>query len=430
VSVTEQNLWSPALDDPYLASMNYLNQIVLSYPDAISLAAGRPDNRFFDWPETKEAVDRFTEHLMAVESKTRAEIHALWGQYGKTTGLICEPIAEMLAKDEHIEVDPDAILVTVGAQEGMTLLVNGMCDPTRDVIIMTDPSYVGMVGAAKIRGVEVVTIPRGATGPDLEALETAITETEARGKRCKLYYEIPDFHNPTGTQMTLEERHALLALAEKRDFLIAEDNPYGLFAYEAEIMPTLKSLDTHRRVIYLGSFSKTLFPGLRLGYLVVDQKLDGFAGYPLAERLSRAKSMITVNTSALIQAFAGGMLLARDYSLRAHVAPRVAVYRRKRDVLLAALAEGVAAHPSLADKVSWTEPAGGFFMTVTAPMVIDDRAVIEAARDFGVIVCAMSLFRLDGVPEHRIRLSFSFVDEDALAEGARRLIRYLAHAVG
>ena len=429
MSDTENSLWSSALDDPYLASMNYLNQIVLRYPNAISLAAGRPDDRFFDWSETQHTVDAFTDHLIAETGQSRAEVTALWGQYGKTTGLICEQIAKMLWVDETIAVDPESILVTVGAQEGMALLIMGMCDPARDVIVMTDPSYVGMVGAAKIRGVEVVTIPRGETGPDLAALTEAIRATEARGKRCKLYYEIPDFHNPTGTQMTLAEREALLEMAEAHDFLVVEDNPYGLFAYEAEVLPTLKRLDRQRRVIYLGSFSKTLFPGLRLGFLVVDQRVPGREGFPLAERLSRAKSMITVNTSPLVQAVAGGMLLASDYSLRTHVKDRVRIYSRKRDVLHETLAEEVAKHQRLRELLRWTRPAGGFFMTVQTPMVFDDTAVVEAARDFDVIVCPMSMFRIDGAPERRIRLSFSHASEAQIAEGARRLVRYLVNAI-
>jgi len=418
---TEQTLWTPAVDDPYLSSMNYLNQIAIEYPEAISLAAGRPDDRFFDWDEYRGMVDRFTDWYMDRHGVSRKKAMATWGQYGKTKGVICENIAEMMRVDDDVTVDPESIVVTVGAQEGMALLVNGMCDPARDVILMSDPSYVGMVGAAKVRGVEVVTIPRGETGPDLEALRVALARTRARGKRCRLYYEIPDFHNPTGTQMTVAERTALLAMAEEEDFHVVEDNPYGLFSYEADRLPTMKHLDRHRRVIYLGSFAKTLVPGLRMGWLVADQQPEN--GFPLADRLSRVKSMMTVNTSSLLQTMAGGILVAHGHSLRRYVADRVAVYREKRDRLLAGL--DAAATPALRQRLSWTRPKGGFFLTMTTPRVFDNEAVLDAAGRFGVIVCPMSMFSLEGTPENRIRLSFSYADGADLEEGARRLIRYL-----
>ncbi len=421
--------WAPSVDDPYLGSMNYLNQIAIAYPEAVSLAAGRPDDRFFDWSESRAMLDVFSDWYAQRHGLELARVHTVWGQYGKTKGVICENIAEMLEVDEGFRVDPDAILVTVGAQEGMALLVLGMCDPSSDVIITSDPSYVGMIGAAKLHGVEVVTIGRTETGPDLDELVAALSRVAAGGKRCRLVYEIPDFHNPTGAQMTRSERLELLALAERHNFLIVEDNPYGLFAYEAEVAPTIKSLDEHARVIYLGSFAKTLFPGLRMGYLIADQRVAGEPGFPLAEALSRVKSMITVNTSPLLQAMAGGLLVSSGHSLRRYVADRVDIYHAKRDALLGALEREIGAHPHLRERVSWTKPMGGFFLTVSTPFLFDDAAVQTAARDFGVIVCPMSMFRLDGKPEHRIRLSFSYADETALATGAQRLAAYLASAV-
>lgn len=147
---------------------------------------------------------------------------------------------------------------------------------------------------------------------DLDELEEKVLALHNQGKRLRAVYEVPDFHNPTAEYMPLNSRRRLLDLAEKYDFYIVEDNPYGYYLYEGEKIPTLKALDIHRRVIYIGSFSKTIFPSLRLGYLVADLDLSiDSRKVRLSELCKKVKSFLTVNTSALLQAMAGNCLNVR-----------------------------------------------------------------------------------------------------------------------
>jgi (S)-3,5-dihydroxyphenylglycine transaminase len=255
---------------------------------------------------------------------------------------------------------------------------------------------------------------------------------KASGKVPKAVYDVPDFNNPLGTSMPLENRKRLLEVARKHGVLIFEDNPYGMFCYDGDPPSTLKALDDPRdpRVIYLGSFSKTLFPGLRLGYLVVDREETGADGKirSLAAELSKVKSLTTVNTSPLTQALAGGVLVENEGSLRRVVADKLPLYRRNRDAMLAALDKHFGALGLTDRGVRWNRPGGGFFLTVDLPFVFDDAAVAECAGDFGVIVCPLSFFALAPGYERRIRLSFSYVDPERIDQGVERLARYVAMA--
>ena len=201
---------------------------------------------------------------------------------------------------------------------------------------------------------------------------------------------------------------------------IFEDNPYGLFpAGDARRLPTLKALDTGRRVVYLGSFAKTVLPGARIGYVVADQRVagpDGTVG-TLADQLGKIKSMVTVNTSALAQAMIGGALLEHDCSLVAANVRERAAYGRNLAHLLAGLRRRFPP-PS---PVRWNAPAGGFFVVVTVPFAVDDALLHRSARGYGVLWTPMAHFYDAGAPVNALRLSVSAVTPEQIDLGLDRL---------
>jgi (S)-3,5-dihydroxyphenylglycine transaminase len=239
--------------------------------------------------------------------------------------------------------------------------------------------------------------------------------------RVRALYDIPDFNNPLGTSMPVAQRQALLELCRQREVLIFEDNAYGMFAYDHDRLPTLKSLDTAGTVIYIGSFSKTLFPALRLGYLVADQRVAGRDAW-LAQELSRVKSLITVNTPSLTQALVAELLQASGYSLASLVHHRVTSCKAQRDAMLAALA---AHFDDLRSDVTWNVPSGGFFLTLTVPFAFGPDEVRACAANFGVVVCPMTFFCLDASRRHQVRLAFSYIDPEHIWLGVQRLAAFV-----
>ncbi len=415
------------LGDPLLEVMNFLNEVVLRYPGAISFAPGRPSERHFDVERSLDQV------AVWVESEARAtgrSPRAVWndlGQYNRTNGIINELIARQLAIDEGIEAAPESIVVTTGCQEGMLLLLLGLIDPAVDALLVSDPTYIGITGLARIMGLTLVPVPTGERGLEPEAVLAGIAETRRLGRRPRALYDIPDFNNPLGVRMPVQTRLDLLGLARQHSLLVWEDNPYGMFSYDGPPLPPLKALDEHGVVIYLGSFSKTLFPGLRLGFLVADQRVVLPSGerVPLAAELSKIKSLTTVNTSTVAQAIAGGFLIEAGGSLRPLMAEKLPFYRANRDLMLACLKERFGG----TEGVRWTRPEGGFFLTLDLPFEFTDECLTTCARDYGVVVCPMRFFALTPGRERQVRLAFSYVAGEQIEEGVARLARFVRDRV-
>jgi len=409
------------LQDPLLEVMNFLNEVVLRYPAAVSFAPGRPAEIHFDVEASWEQVARYVEHRAAAAGVPAAAVYSDLGQYNRTNGIINDLIAQQLAIDEGIHASPESIVVTTGCQEGMVILLAGLFDAARDVLLVSDPTYIGITGMARILGISLLAVPSGPRGLEPADVMAASLDVERSGRRARAIYDIPDFNNPMGTRMPLASRHALLAVAHRQGMLVLEDNPYGMFAYDGERLPTLKALDEHGVVVYMGSFSKTLFPGLRLGYLVADQEvaLAGGGRAVLAAELSKVKSLTTVNTSPILQAVAGGILLENHGSLAGLMSERLSFYRANRDRMLACLAA------ELSGTATWNHPEGGFFLTVDLPFPFDLDCLESCARDFGVICCPMSFFALEAGHERQIRLSFSYVTPPQIEEGIARLAHFV-----
>lgn len=409
--------------DPLLEVMNFLNEVVLRYPRAISFAPGRPAEHHFDVEGSLALAPRFVEHRAAATGWAPRAVWNDLGQYNKTNGIINDLIARQLELDEGLRVRPESIVVTHGCQEGMVILLMALFDPATDVLLVSDPTYIGITGLAAILGIEMVPVPTGEQGLEPATVAAAIDAVRARGKRPRALYDIPDFNNPLGTRMPLAARRALLDLLHERGLLLFEDNPYGMFSYDGDPLPTLKALDEHGVVIYMGSLSKTLYPGLRAGYLVVDQEAVGEAGErtPLAAELSKVKSLTTVTTSPVVQAVAGGLLLEGDGSLRGMMRDKLPFYRANRDRMVACLDERLGRAPG----VRWNRPEGGFFLTLWLPFAFDDDCLQACARDYDVIVCPMSYFALSPGRESQVRLSFSYVTPEQIEEGIGRFARFV-----
>lgn len=419
------------LQAPCLDVMNFLNEVTLWYPEAISFAPGRPAEHLFDVQGALAELERYVASRVSGTSLSPEQKTMLFnqlGQYQKTNGVINELVCRFLAQDEGIHTTPESIMLTDGCQEAMTILLAGLFERERDVLLVLDPTYTGITGIASVLGIEMHSVPSDQETIDLSALEIGIARVRAAGKRPRALYITPDFHNPLGISLSLEDRQRLLKLACEQEMLLFEDNAYGMLAYDgAERLPTLKALDRDGVVIYLGTFSKLLFPGLRLGLLVAGQEVEVAAGKlaPLTGELSKVKSFTTVTTSALSQAIAGGILLKHSCSLREVMETKVAFYQANRDAMLSALESCFSRDPLLAGCVTWNRPGGGFFLTVNLPVPFTGEQMQQCAQQYGVICCPMTFFSLLGRCKHQIRLSFSAVSPTEISEGVARLHRFV-----
>ncbi|MEH0936379.1 PLP-dependent aminotransferase family protein [Micromonospora sp. CPCC 205543] len=409
----------PAVDDPALNSMNFLNEVAQHWPDAVSLAAGRPYEEFFDDGAPRRWLDRFRRHLADDLGQRPEQARRTLFQYGRTKGIIHHLVARHLAVDEDVHVDPEAVVVTVGCQEAMLLVLRALRAGPGDVLLAVAPTYVGLTGAARLLDLPVRPVAGGLAGVDLADLRAQVRRARAEGLRPRACYVMPDFANPSGARIDLADRRRLLDLAAEEELLLIEDNPYGLFpAGDGERLPTLKALDTRRRVVYLGSFAKTVLPGARVGYVVADQRVagsDGTVGL-LADQLAKIKSMVTVNTSPLAQAMVGGALLEHDCSLAAANQRERAAYGRNLRHLL----DGLDRRFPAPSPVRWNAPAGGFFVVVTVPFAVDDALLRRSAERYGVLWTPMAHFYDDGVPVGALRLSISAVTPEQIDLGLDR----------
>ena len=416
-----------SLSDPLLDAMTFLNEVTTRYPDAVSFAPGRPYEGFFEPEDVHGYLDTYLDHLRG-RGLDHNEVRTALFQYGPTKGIIPDLVARTLANDEGLEVAPEALVLTVGAQEGMLLVLRALCATPQDVLLVSSPCYVGVTGAARLLDIATVPVPEGERGgPDPETVAAVAREVRATGRRPRALYVVPDFANPSGASMPTESRAALLDTAAAEGLLVIEDNPYGFFSREQGSRPTLKALDRRRQVVYLGSFAKTCFPGARLGYVVADQEVAAPGGGRglLADELAKLKSMTTVNTPALSQAVIGGMLLRHDCRLRAANARATAFYAANLNTVLAELEQQFPQPLRGRIGLDWNLPEGGFFAVLTLPFNADEAAMERCARKYGVLWTPMGPFYPAGGGERRLRLSCSSLTQSQIASGIARLAAFI-----
>jgi 2-aminoadipate transaminase len=367
---------------------------VTARPDIISLAGGLPDTSTFPAEDFAALMAR-----VAVDASARAL------QYGPTEGLedVKECIAQvMAAEDMHVETDD--LLVTTGGQQVIDLVCKTLIDPG-DVVIAEAPTYPGAVPVFVSYQADVVQIEMDDQGMRIDVLRAELERLDREGRVPKFIYTVPSFQNPAGVTLAVERRRELVRLASERELLVLEDNPYGLLRYEGDALPTLYSLDGGEYVVYLGTFSKILSPGIRLGWTAAPR--------PVLEKLNLAKGGVDLCSSTLSQQFVATYFAERDW--RAYVRSLTAVYRRRRDVMLEALAE------HFPHEASWTHPGGGLFIWARMPDYIDTTDLLaRALRDNVAFVPGRAAY-LDGRGGSEMRLNFSGVGDDDIREGVRRI---------
>ncbi|KOR39355.1 GntR family transcriptional regulator [Xanthomonas oryzae] len=405
--------------------MTFLNEASSRHPNAISFVSGRPTDSCFDLQAWMRAVPRFATHLAQRHHTSQAGALDLIAQYGTTQGIIEDLVVAQLAAYEGVPASIDRMLITAGCQEALQLCVTELCRQPNDVVLVRNPTYIGITGVADGHGIPIAAFNRdGRT--DAEALTETLDALHAAGQRARLLYLVPDFDNPTGTVLPRDQREAIMAVCGAHGVLILEDNPYGLFAFGAERVPTMRALDNHGCVIYLGTYSKTLCPGLRVGFLVLPPTLFGSAAAArtLHQALTRRKSFATLNTSQVTQAIGGGVLLEHGCSLTPLIQAPRALYQRNRDRMLECLSQELG---TLTPQIRWNVPAGGFFLIVTLPFVFAAEEAASCARECGVLVMPLSFFAIDSSCGQQVRLAYSNVATDKIAEGIARFARFVRH---
>jgi monomeric phenylalanine-4-hydroxylase len=406
--------------------IGFLNDIQYRYPKATSFVAGQPDENFFDIPDYLSKFDVFVDHMAAKTGQSREHVIKKIGQYNKTKGIVNDIVAEHLRVDENIHVREEDILMTVGAQEAFGIIVSTICDREDDIILVEDPSYIGVSSFAKIFDYNIKGISTDEEGINLQELKNTLLMLNSVKKRVKLLYVIPDYQNPSGSCMPIGNRLKLLELAERYNFLIIEDSVYNSFTYAQKKNPTLKSLDKFNRVIYVGSFSKSLFPGLRLGLIAANQQIENAFGetVSLIDEMVKVKAQLTNNTPTINQAILGGVLLNLQYSLSEWSKPKFESYKKKQGVMINALDKYIGTQ-NWATDITWNRPEGGFFIKMTVPFRIDNEAVVECARSYNVIFCPMQYFYLGSGGENEIRLTFSNLSVTEIEHGVKQLSEFL-----
>ncbi len=369
--------------------------------DVISLAGGLPDTSTFP-PDSYASLMQ----TVAAQSCARAL------QYGPTEGLasLKRCICEVMAAEGMI-VDPEEVLVTTGGQQVIDLVCKTLVDPG-DVIVAEAPTYPGAVPTFCAYQADVVQITMDRDGMLIDELEHTLDALERDGRRPKFIYTVPNFHNPAGVTLAGDRRRDLVRIAGEREILILEDNPYGLRRYEGDPLPTLRSLDD-QFVIYASTFSKILSPGVRLGWTV--------APAPVLAKMSVGKQSSDLCSSSISQYFVAAYFESGPWE--DYVRSLIEIYRRRRDVMLDALAEHF---PRESD---WTHPQGGLFIWATLPSYIDTTDLLARSLEESVAFVPGRAAYVDGRGGAEMRLNFSGVDEDDIREGIRRIGEVLREQV-
>jgi 2-aminoadipate transaminase len=372
-------------------------------PEVISLAGGLPDTSTFP-----------SETLAAVMARVASESSARALQYGPTEGLAATraTIAQVMAA-EGARVDPDEVLVTTGGQQVIDLLCKTMIDPG-DVIVAEGPTYPGAVPTFSSYQADVVQISMDADGMRIDELEEMLARLEREGRRPKFIYTVPTFQNPAGVTLSLPRRRRLVEVARERELIVLEDNPYGLLRFEGEPLPTLLELDGGNFVVYAGTFSKILSPGLRLGWAVAPR--------PVLAKLNLAAQAATLCPSSFTQLFVSAYFQSGHWER--YIDELRALYRGRRDTMLAALA----AH--LPAEAAWTRPQGGLFVWATLPDYLDTTDLLALALSHNVAFVPGRAAYLDGRGGSSLRLNFSGSDDAAIGEGIRRIGDLVREQVG
>lgn len=369
-------------------------------PSVISFAGGLPSPETFPAAALGEAAARVL--------RDRPNI-AL--QYGPTLGLprLRESVAA-ICQNRGIACTAGDVLITTGSQQALNLVAQSLVEPG-DVVLAELPSYIGGLSSFYARRAELIGVQQDDGGIVIESLLARLDDAQRSGKRVKLLYTIPNFQNPSGRLMTQDRRDALLRIAAERDFIIIEDDPYGELVYvdDADTTP-MKHRPSSERVIYLGSFSKVLAPGLRCGWIVADAEF--LRSFELAKEAADLCSGM-LDQSIVDEFVAAGQLAGQIQSVRRF-------YRDRRNAFMSELEK------HFTGRAHWTSADGGLFTFLTLERDIDTREFVGRAIEHGVAYVPGAPFFVDGSGENTMRLTFAKEPDDRMREGVARLAKLFA----
>lgn len=380
------------------SAIRRIGALSATIPGLISLSAGYPAPDVFPWAD----LESITAQILA-----RHDGNTL--QYGATRGY--RPLIEHLISNtlhtRGISTRFEDVIVTSGSQQGLDLVGRVMIDPG-DAVIVELPTYSGAIAAFHNLQASLAGVPQDAEGMEIAAVERVAADLAKRGQPAKFIYVTPNFQNPAGLLMSPRRRLELLETARRHNLVILEDDPYGSIYFEdvttfADTRP-IKADDTDGRVIYLGSFSKILVPGLRVAWMVAPPQV--------AQKVELCKQAADISTGVFDQrivhgALAGGVIDRIAPGLRAH-------YQAKRTTMERAL------ESLLAGRVKWTSPRGGFFLWIEMPG-IDDRRLLDRALEQKVSFVPGNAFFVDGAGHDFARLAFSGITHEQIEQGIARL---------
>ena len=364
----------------------------LSDPNMISLAAGNPSAASFPI----EKIRAISEQIFLT-----CPVEAL--QYSVTEGYapLRAQVAQRLKERFSIGTDSDDVIITTGGQQGIDLTAKVLCNEG-DTVICENPSFIGALNAFRSYNTKLVGVDVEPDGINVEMLEKALRENP----RTKLIYLIPTFQNPSGVTMSYEKRRAVMALAEKYNTVILEDNPYGELRFDGEDVPTLKSMDTNGRVLYCSSFSKILSAGMRVGFVCGNREL--------IQKIVVVKQVNDVHTNIFFQMLASKFI--EIYGLDEHIASIRALYRAKSSLMIGELEK------NFGDTLTFVRPQGGLFIWCTLPEGYDSALFTRRALENMVAVVAGNTFSPDKDAVSRsFRLNYSTPSDEQIIEGVARI---------
>ncbi len=331
-------------------------------------------------------------------------------QYGVTQGIkpLREQIKRLVKETENIDCTEDQINVTSGSQQALYAVSKVLVEPGRSVITEL-PTYVGAISANNANRVNMVGIEMDDNGMRTDLLEEKLSKMKAGGRLPEFIYVIPNFHNPAGYTLSLERRKHLIELAVDYNVPIVEDNPYGELRYYGSKIPSIKSMDPDNYVIYMGTFSKVMTPGLRIGYVLGDAEF--------ISKVNLLKQALDLSTNTLSE-YIAYEYLKRDI-MKKQIPKNIEIYRKKRDAMLKALSDNFPANSK------WSKPDGGMFVWATVDPAIDTTRMLARSVKNGVAYISGVSFHPNAEKRNNMRINFSYPSVDDIHEGIRRLSRTL-----
>lgn len=370
---------------------------LVTEPDIISFGGGMPDPSLFP----TQLVANVAQEVLDKEGE-----RAL--QYGPTEGdkEFKQQLAERYERMEGIKLTEENILITTASQQGLDLVSKIFIDPG-DIVIVGLPTYLGGLAAFNSYGARLIGIPLDHNGMQVDIIVERLKELRRAQRRVKFIYVVPDFQNPSGVTMSIERRKKLIEIAEAYNILIFEDTPYRDLRYSGESIPSFFSLAPRGRVVSIFTFSKILFPGMRLGYI--------FGSKEIIDKLVIAKQAADLCSPTFTQAIVREIM--KKGLLDGHIQKLIVRYRDKRECMLAALQRYM---PNV-DGLSWTKPDGGLFLWLKLPEYMDADKLLPQALKRKVAYIVGSAFHCDGSGKNTMRLNFSYPTFELIEKGIKRL---------